>query len=120
MGTIGFTMATARKRTESKARTGTAGKKKTAQRKSPGKSARTKTTGRVKSAGDGPVTRTHPQSEPTKRASSRRRAAESGEPISGTAAKKPRKKTSDIGDADVAKVKSLASARARDRGENAG
>lgn len=109
-----------RKRAESKARTGTAGKKKTAQRKSPATKARTKTTGRVKGARGGPATREHPQSEPTKRASSRKRAAEAGEPISGTQAKKPRKKTTDVTDGDVAKVPSLARARARDLGENSG
>ena len=114
-------MAAARKRSESKARKGTAGKKKTAQRKSPGTKARKKDgSDRVKGTNSGPVSREHPQSEPTKRASSRKRAAEAGEPISGPAAKKPRKKTTDVTDGDVAKVPSLARARARDAGENAG
>lgn len=111
----------ARKRSESKARKGTAGKRKTALRKSPGTKARKKDgSGRVKGTNSEPVSREHPQSAPTKRASSRKRAAETGEPISGAAAKKPRKKTTDVTDGDVAKVPSLARARARDLGENAG
>ena len=112
-------MAT-RKRSQSKATTGTAGKKKTALRKSPATKARTKTTGRVKGARGGPATREHPQSEPTKRASSRKRAAEAGEPISGVKAKGPRKATTDVTEGDVKKVPSLARARARGLGENAG
>ena len=112
-------MAAARKRSQSKARKGTAGTPKTAQRKSPAGKARTKTTGRVKGARGGPATRTHPQSEPTKRASSRKRAAEAGETLAKTPAA-ARKKTTDITDGDVAKVPTLARARARDRGENSG
>ena len=114
-------MATARKRSKSKARTGTAGKRKTAQRKAPATKARTKTTGRVKGARGGPA---HPEGEerkPTKRASSRRRAAEAGEPIAGKAGHERHKHPpTDITEADVAKIPSLERARARDLGDNAG
>ncbi|HEY0393533.1 MAG TPA: hypothetical protein VGD01_03475 [Candidatus Elarobacter sp.] len=113
-------MAATRKRSASKKTDGTAGKKKTALRKSPATKARTKTTGRVKGARGGPATREHPQSEPTKRASSRKRAAEAGETVSNKRAAAAKKKPTDITDGDVAKVKSLGRARARDLGENSG
>jgi hypothetical protein len=114
-------MAAARKRSASKARKGTAGTPKTAQRKSPGTKARKKDgSGRVKGTNAGPVTREHPQSEPTKRASSRKRAAEAGETLSNKRAGAAKKKTTDITDGDVAKVPSLGRARAKDRGENSG
>lgn len=111
-----LTMAASRKRSK-KATTGTAGKKKTAQRKSPGTKARTKTTGRVKGARGGPATREHPQSEPTKRASSRKRAAEAGDTLSNKRAQAARQAT-DITEGDVQKIPSLARARAKDTGEN--
>jgi hypothetical protein len=49
---------------------------------------------------------------PTKRASSRRRAAEKGESLSP----KPPRDRSDITDADIAKIPGLARVRARDLG----
>ena len=110
-------MAASRKRSK-KATSGTAGKKKTAQRKSPATKARTKTTGRVKGARGGPATREHPQSEPTKRASSRKRAAEAGETLSNKRAAAARQPT-DITEGDVQKIPSLARARAKDTGDNA-
>ncbi|HTD34214.1 MAG TPA: hypothetical protein VK665_11170 [Candidatus Elarobacter sp.] len=110
-------MAASRKRSK-KATSGTAGKTKTAQRKSPATKARTKTTGRVKGARGGPATREHPQSEPTKRASSRKRAAEAGETISNKRAAAARQPT-DITEGDVRKIPSLARARAKDTGDNA-
>ncbi|HTD38602.1 MAG TPA: hypothetical protein VK669_13915 [Candidatus Limnocylindrales bacterium] len=109
-------MAASRKRSK-KATSGTAGKKKTAQRKSPATKARTKTTGRVKGARGGPATREHPQSEPTKRASSRRRAAEAGDTLSNKRAQAARHET-DVTEADVQKIPSLARARAKDTGES--
>ena len=113
-------MAAARKRSKT-ARKGTAGTPKTAQRKSSGTKARKKDgSGRVKGTNAGPVSREHPQSEPTKRASSRKRAAEAGEPVSEKRASAARKKTTDVTDADVAKIPTLARARSKDRGENAG
>ncbi len=112
-------MAAARKRSKSKARKGTAGTPKTAQRKSPATKARTKTTGRVKGARGGPA---HSPGEPAKttRASSRTRAAEAGEPQTKKAAAARKKPATDISDGDVAKVPSLARARARDTGSNSG
>lgn len=111
-------MAGARKRAAKTAHKGTAGKTKTAQRKSPATKARTKTTGRVKGARGGPATREHPQSEPTKRASSRKRAAEAGDTLSNKRAKAAKQAPTDITKADVKKVPSLKRARARDLGEN--
>jgi hypothetical protein len=111
-------MAATRKRSQSKKTNGTAGKTKTAQRKSPATKARTKTSGRVKGARGGPATREHPQSEPTKRASSRKRAAEAGDTLSSKRAQAARQAT-DITEGDVQKIPSLARARAKDTGENA-
>jgi hypothetical protein len=71
----------------------------------------------VKGARGGPATRKHPQSEPTKRASSRRRAAEAGDTLSNERAQAARQPT-DITEADVQKIPSLARARAKDLGEN--
>jgi hypothetical protein len=111
-------MAATRKRSATKHK-GTAGTPKTAQRKSPQTKARTKTTGRVKGAHGGPPTHAHPQSEPTKRASSRKRAAEAGEPVSEKRAKAAPKKAA-LTDGDVAKIPTLRRVRARDAGENSG
>ncbi|MEA2665088.1 MAG: hypothetical protein QOI11_2032 [Candidatus Eremiobacteraeota bacterium] len=85
----------------------------------PATKARTKTTGRVKGARGGAD---HPAGEPakTKRASSRTRAAEAGEPLTKKAAAARKKPATDITDGDVAKVPSLARARARDTGANSG
>ncbi|HEY0615548.1 MAG TPA: hypothetical protein VGC96_12935 [Candidatus Elarobacter sp.] len=108
----------ARKRSKSKARTGTAGKKKTALRKSPATKARTKTTGRVKGARGGPA---HPENKPdapTKRASSRRRAAETGEPISGKRGSGSRIAPPDLTEGDVKKIPGMARVRAMETGEN--
>jgi hypothetical protein len=107
-----------RKRSK-KATSGTAGKKKTALRKSPATKARTKTTGRVKGARGGPA---HPENEPeapTKRASSRRRAREAGEPISGKSGSGSRIAPPDISEGDVKKIPGMARVRAMETGENA-
>jgi hypothetical protein len=113
-------MAASRKRSKT-ARKGTAGTPKTAQRKSPGTKARKKDgSGRVKGTNSGPVSREHPQSEPTKRASSRKRTAEAGETLSNKRASAAKKRTTDVTDTDVAKIPTLERARAKDRGENAG
>lgn len=108
-------MAATRKRAVSKARAGTAGKRKTAQRKSPSTKARTATSGRVKGTRGGPATRKHPTSEPTKRASSRRSAAKKGETLSNKRAQAMRKPT-DIDEVDAMRVPALRRARMRDLG----
>ncbi|HYZ15539.1 MAG TPA: hypothetical protein VE591_04015 [Candidatus Acidoferrum sp.] len=106
-------MATPRKRSVSKARKGTAGKRKTAARKTPKTKPRTRHSPPVEAAvGPSGPKRKRP---PTKRASSRRRAAEKGESLSP---KPPRQRT-DLTQADVAKIPGLARARARDLGEDA-
>jgi hypothetical protein len=113
-------MPTARKRSARKARTGTAGKRKTAQRKSPSTKARTRSrkssAGRVKGARGGPA-HEHPEPKP-KRELSKVRAAEAGEPISGKRGSGSRIKPSDITDADIKKIPGLARARMRDEGED--
>jgi len=111
-------MAAARKRSQSKARKGTAGKRKTALRKGTAKKARTKTTGRVKGARGGPATREHPQSEPTKRASSKRREQDV-QTTSNRRAKKTATPATDITEGDVKKIPGLAGARAKDTRDNA-
>jgi hypothetical protein len=64
----------------------------------------------------------HPTGEQTKskRASSRTRAVEAGEPLTKKAAAARKKPATDLSDGDVAKVPSLARARARDSGDNSG
>lgn len=108
----------ARKRSKSKARTGTAGKKKTALRKSPATKARTKTTGRVKGARGGPAHKENEPPHPTKRASSRLREAEV-ETTSKRRAKKVPKPQTDLTESDVKKIPGLVRARAIDEGDNA-
>ncbi len=111
-------MAAARKRSQSKARTGTAGTPKTAQRKSPGTKARTKTTGRVKGARGGAAHDESKPQGPTKRQSSRQREQEV-ETASNRRAKKSPAPPTDLTEGDVAKIPGMARARAMDTGDNA-
>ena len=111
-------MPSPRKRSKSKHRTGTAGKRKTALRKAPSTKARTKTTGRVKGARGGAVTTPPQKRHPTKRQSSRRRAREAGEPISGKSGSGSRLKPPDVTDADIQRIPGLARVRAMETGDN--
>jgi hypothetical protein len=104
-------MASPRKRSLSKKRRGTAGKRKTALRKGAPTVPRTRHHGPVAEP-VGPESPKHSLRKPTKRASSRRRAAEKGESL----APKPPRDRSDITDADIVKIPGLARVRARDLG----